>query len=255
MVTTIPYLNDEYEFTGETWNPVVGCTKCSPGCLNCWAEELHDMRREAYLLGKKVPKQYAKPFYEIQLLEKRLEIPLHWRKPRKILTCSMGDWMHPEVPCGFIDKMRQTMLQTPQHTYMTLTKRIKRLYEYCEEKQRGTWPDNIWPGVTICNQPEMWKARMLLGIPAAHKFISFEPLLSGISPSEITYFMKEKGGIRQIIIGCESGPKRRPIARKHIKDLYEQCKAAGVDVMVKQMEIDGKVCKDPARCEEALKNK
>jgi hypothetical protein len=34
---------------------------------------------------------------------------------------------------------------------------------------------------------------------------------------------------------CESGPNRRPCKREWIKSLYDQCKAAGVEVMVKQM--------------------
>jgi protein gp37 len=28
------------EWTGRTWNPVTGCTKVSPGCAHCYAEEL-----------------------------------------------------------------------------------------------------------------------------------------------------------------------------------------------------------------------
>jgi len=26
------------EWTDKSWNPVTGCTKCSPGCANCYAE-------------------------------------------------------------------------------------------------------------------------------------------------------------------------------------------------------------------------
>ena len=26
------------EWTDESWNPVTGCTKCSPGCANCYAD-------------------------------------------------------------------------------------------------------------------------------------------------------------------------------------------------------------------------
>jgi len=28
------------EWTDETWNPVTGCAKVSPGCKNCYAEGL-----------------------------------------------------------------------------------------------------------------------------------------------------------------------------------------------------------------------
>ncbi|MCD4787006.1 MAG: phage Gp37/Gp68 family protein [Desulfobacterales bacterium] len=28
------------EWTEQTWNPATGCTKVSPGCLNCYAEAI-----------------------------------------------------------------------------------------------------------------------------------------------------------------------------------------------------------------------
>ena len=28
------------EWTEQTWNPTVGCTKISPGCKNCYAETM-----------------------------------------------------------------------------------------------------------------------------------------------------------------------------------------------------------------------
>ena len=32
---------------GETWNPVVGCTKVSAGCKFCYAKRIHDNRHKA----------------------------------------------------------------------------------------------------------------------------------------------------------------------------------------------------------------
>lgn len=43
--------NSKIEWTDATWNPVVGCTPISPGCKNCYAKELHDMRHEAHGRG------------------------------------------------------------------------------------------------------------------------------------------------------------------------------------------------------------
>ena len=34
LMTTI----SKIEWTERTWNPIVGCTKISPGCKNCYAE-------------------------------------------------------------------------------------------------------------------------------------------------------------------------------------------------------------------------
>ena len=32
--------NSKIEWTEATWNPIAGCTKCSPGCENCYAERM-----------------------------------------------------------------------------------------------------------------------------------------------------------------------------------------------------------------------
>jgi protein gp37 len=43
------------EWTEQTWNPTVGCTKISPGCKNCYAEtmarRLHAMGMRGYENG------------------------------------------------------------------------------------------------------------------------------------------------------------------------------------------------------------
>ncbi len=307
MSTNIPYVD-------EVWNPICGCTKCSPGCENCWAEKMMyrqvvmgcarhvkdpDSNEDTWIAYSDVVDEDTHKWNGVVALRhKQLDKPLHWRKPRKILTCSMGDWCHPKVPFEFRDKMLAIAALCPQHDFWFLTKRAEGMAEYfkailseqvyCENvsnegntrtrirheafkivhksqqqnRQRsynmwnGRWPLlNIHLGCTICNQKEMdEKGEIHLSIPAAHHWWSFEPLLGDIDFSDyiVEYIGSETCSYGEMhrkrececmflhkpdfaVIGCESGPKRRPIARKHIKDLYEQCKAAGVDVMVKQM--------------------
>lgn len=48
-----------------------------------------------------------------------------------------------------------------------------------------------------------------------------------------------------VIIGCESGPNRRPCKIEWVRDLIEQCDAAKVKIFVKQLDINGKVSKNP----------
>jgi protein gp37 len=118
------------EWTDATWNPVVGCTKVSPGCKNCYAKTLHDLRHKAHGEGKKVPAQYAHPFEVVQLMPDRLTDPLSWRKPRKVFVNSVSDLFHKDVPDEFLDWVFAVMALAPRHTFQVLTKRADRMREY-----------------------------------------------------------------------------------------------------------------------------
>lgn len=86
------------EWTEETWNPVVGCTKVSAGCANCYAEVM------AHRLQAMGTKGYAKGF-ELTLLPERLEQPLRKKKPTRYFVNSMSDLYHEDVPDSFMCSM------------------------------------------------------------------------------------------------------------------------------------------------------
>jgi protein gp37 len=197
------------EWATDVWNPVTGCTKVSEGCRNCYAEETHSRRHKAYLEGKAMPRQYAKLFSEIQLLEERLSEPLHWRKPRRVFVNSMSDLFHEDVPFDFIDHVFAVMAMTSHITYMILTKRPNRMLEYfapiggatrynwvvsavghqlnaCRIKGFG-WPlPNVWLGVTAENQQAAdERIPLLLQTPAAVRFVSVEPMLGPVDFTNI----------------------------------------------------------------------
>ncbi len=246
-------MNDKGKYWDEAWNTVIGCSKCSPGCKNCWAENLHNMRYEAYYRGKKVPDQYGKPFNEIQLLENRIDMPLHWRNPRTVFVNNMGDTLHPDVPFEFVDKMMDVIKKCAKHKFLMLTKRVKRMGQYFSAWQDYPYPENLWPGATICNQAEAdEKIPILLQIPAAKRWLSIEPMLGPVDLNEMLpghyWYNWDKGEhgccmIDWVVIGCESGPNRRPCKIEDMISIVEQCKAAGVKVFVKQVNINGKVSK------------
>jgi protein gp37 len=201
------------EWTNETWNPVVGCSKVSPGCKNCYAEKM------AFRQGHMGTPKYqgiADDFGwtgNIFCDEPALEKPLHWKKPRMIFVCSMGDLFHKAVPFEFIDKVFAVMALCPQHTFQVLTKRAERMMEYLTKKHTGNWsgpvqtitrihreavdidnklyysPErsyqwplpNVWLGVTAENQEQADKRiPLLLQTPAAVRFVSVEPMLGSM---------------------------------------------------------------------------
>jgi protein gp37 len=74
------------EWTDATWNPTVGCKRVSPGCDHCYAFALHDQRHIAWKRGRmpNAPEQYHQPFSVVQMMPERLDLPLRWRKPRRV---------------------------------------------------------------------------------------------------------------------------------------------------------------------------
>src|ERR1700730_14035757 len=94
--------NSSIEWTESTWNPLTGCTKISPGCKHCYAE------RMALRLQSMGQHNYANGF-RLKLHEDALELPLHWKKPRRIFVNSMSDLFHEDVPTDFIRRAFQVM--------------------------------------------------------------------------------------------------------------------------------------------------
>lgn len=238
--------NTKIEWADASWNPIVGCTKVSEGCRNCYAFDLHKMRHKAKLEGKQLPEQYAKPFSEIQLFPDRLEQPLRWKRPRKIFVNSLSDLFHPDVPDSFLDEIFTIMAKAKQHTFMVLTKRPERMKRYMESCQRGAddiggrfpWK-NVWMGVTVENQQAAdERIPLLLKTPAAVRWISVEPMVGPVDLEKWT--RNDDMGvpvgheIDWVVCGGESGNKARPIHQDWARSLRDQCQAAGVPFFFKQ---------------------
>lgn len=67
------------EWTDETWSPITGCTKISPGCTHCYAERM--AKRLAGRAGYPKDKPFSVTFHP-----DRLGQPLRWRKPRRVFV-------------------------------------------------------------------------------------------------------------------------------------------------------------------------
>src|SRR5258706_8478972 len=108
--------NSHIEWTDATWNPVTGCTKISPGCKHCYAERLSKrlkaMGQSNYRYG-----------FKLTLQPQMLELPLHWKYPKRIFVNSMSDLFHESVPTDYINQVFDVMGRAHWHQYQVLTKR------------------------------------------------------------------------------------------------------------------------------------
>ena len=233
------------ETRGESWNPITGCTRVSPGCEMCYAETLsHRLAAMGQPKYQGVTKPSGKWSGKVLLHEDRLEEPARWKKPRTIFVCSMSDLFHEEVPDEFIYSLLENTIL--RHTYIILTKRAERMAEIMTEWaiEGDGWCENVWLGVSVEDQQRAdERTPHLLSVPAAVRFLSVEPLLAPVDISLFTNTQVETGaasslGCRWVIAGGESGPGARPCHLDWLRSIRDQCAAAAVPFFLKQLGAD-----------------
>lgn len=205
------------EWTDKTWNPITGCTKFSTGCAHCYAEV---MSRRLHAMGVK---KYMNEF-TLTLHEDCLKEPLTWKSVHNIFVCSMSDIFHEKVPFEFVDRIMQTILQTPQHRYQILTKRAERMEEYFSTRRV---PANVWLGVTVEAKSSRFRIDLLRNLPASVKFLSCEPLVEDLGELNLDR-------IDWVIVGGESGPHARPMREAWVLNIHRQVEEQGVSFFFKQ---------------------
>jgi protein gp37 len=211
--------NSAIEWTEATWNPIVGCSILSPGCINCYAmdEAARQIRcakglgRETYYAGT-VKTVKGKPIWTGKLAmapDSILLAPLKRKKPTTYFVNSMGDLFHEDCPDNWIVDCFARMLLAHWHQYQVLTKRAARMRAVVSSPdfkqkvwaraveiladsdiprlhqpvQSDVWPlPNVWLGVSTERQQEAdERIPELLRTPAAVRFISYEPALSALN--------------------------------------------------------------------------
>lgn len=226
------------EWTDATWNPIRGtkgrhhCVRISEGCKNCYAATMnHRFQGPDYVVGADTPR----------LDEKALLEPLKWKKPRRIFVCSMTDLFLDAHTDEMIGRVWGVMEQASQHTFQVLTKRSGRMSRMLYG--RFALP-NVWLGVSAENA-ERFDERVpdLCMTPAAVRFVSLEPLLGPIrlpryatDPADRLAVSGVGGRLDWVIVGGESGVGNvRSCRVEWVRDIKDQCEAAGVAVFVKQL--------------------
>lgn len=257
------------QWTDHTFNPWIGCAKVSAGCKHCYAEQGTTARISASkglpLWGESAARHVTSASYWRE--------PLRWNRAaekegvrRRVFCASLADVF--EARPDLIEpraRLFQLVLDTPHLDWLLLTKRPENaqtlwhdaftdtLSKFAREHlgdeslpfdarpPAGPWLPNIWLGTT-CEDQEHANLRIphLLGIPAAIRFISYEPALGPISFPKVPGFNKA-GGLGPdlskwwIIVGGESGSKARPFDIAWARSVIEQCAVPGVPVFVKQL--------------------
>jgi protein gp37 len=238
--------NSKIEWTHHTFNPWIGCSKASPGCVNCYAETLN----ERWAWGA----QWVKGGNRHKTSAANWEKPLGWNKAAqkrgerlRVFCASLADVFETNAK----DQMHEwreelhheLILKTPWLNWLLLTKRPEHIASYYGTREI---PFNVWLGTSVESQTYAnRRLPHLLSNNATVRFLSCEPLLG---PLDLRPWLE---GIHWVIVGGESGPNFREMNPDWVRDIRDQCVEAGVAFNFKQWsgrnphklgrELDGKV--------------
>lgn len=210
---------------------VSGCTPCSPGCDHCWSAGItHRFKDGLTLRGE--GQRNGQFNGQIIIHPERLSIPLKRRKPTVFAV--WNDLFHEDVPSDFAsDTIIKIEDDYKKHTFLILTKRPHRMLD----QMRGYHEvDNIYFGLTVCNQQEAdEKIPVFLQVPGK-KFLSIEPALSNISLWETYLNVKWVEYFDVVIMGAETGPGARSMDQEWARTVRDECEVTGTPFFLKQID-------------------
>ena len=253
-----------------TFNPIIGCTKVSPACTNCYAAAETFVRKERShgreLWGPKAERHitsdayYRKPFSWNKVSWSEC-LSCGWRgskaglsacptcggstcKPtrQRVFCASMSDVFEDHPTWEPVrERLFAMMTLLSNLDWLILTKRPENVISMVPTAWLINWPENVWMGTTIETQ-EYADKRLpyLVNMPAKVRFVSAEPLLGEIKFNHEfdgklkRHWLHPIYGVNWVITGGESGHHARPTHPDWFRSLRDQCQAAGVPFLFKQ---------------------
>jgi len=230
--------NSAISWTDHTFNPWIGCSKVSPGCEHCYAEVQARKLQAAHATG---------PLWGNRA-NRHITSADYWQKPRKwaataraarvsklVFCASMADIFddHPVAAAtrprlfDLIDATRCRDHRVGGLHWLLLTKRVDSIASMLPRNWGDGWP-GVWLGCTIEGPDLAWRADVLRTIPAAVRFVSYEPAIGPLADAI------DLSGIDWLIAGGESGPGRRPDSIEWFRDIRDACAKEGTAFFMKQ---------------------
>ena len=225
-------------WTHSTFNPWVGCTRVSPGCIHCYAETMNKSWGKN-LWGPLAGRQVTSSHYWQQPYAWNREAATQGER-RRVFCGSMCDVFEEEyrrvgqqeVLAPTRKRLWSLIEETPQLDWLLLTKRPENILAMVPDPWCIRFPPNVWVG-TSCETQEYVNERVkqVILVPARVLFLSCEPLLESL---DLSYALKGPYGVQWVITGGESGPGHRPFQQEWAASIRDQCREHGVAFFHKQ---------------------
>lgn len=237
-------------WTDHTANFWLGCLKVSPGCKHCYAETLTRDRMGLKVWGPRSGRQVAKAVW--QNVPKWDAAARAEGRSRRVFCMSLGDFFedHADLPEAR-ERAWDLIRRCDALDWQILTKRPENIAAMLPPDWGAGW-EHVWLGVSIEHDRVRERADRLREIPAAVRFVSYEPALGPLAGcldlSELSW----------LIYGGESGNNRRPEGTPEDPKLWarvlrDACREAGVAYFHKQsshrfagrgVELDGEILQE-----------
>jgi protein gp37 len=227
------------EWTDSTFNPWVGCTKISrtkgaaSACDFCYAEKWAK-RSGQVKWGNSSRRRTTDSYWQAPIkwnATAKAFQSKHGRRQR-VFCASLADVFDNQADAVWRADLFKLIRDCGELDWQILTKRPQNIRKMLPKDWGDGYP-NVWLGTTTEDEAAYkQRASILLEIPAAIHFISYEPALGSIGNLNL------EGRIPDwVIIGGESGVRAdlfRPTKPQWVRDAISQCRATGVAVFLKQ---------------------
>jgi protein gp37 len=155
--------------------------------------------------------------------------PDKWKGPARVFVCSWSDFF---LDDPVVNEHRafawEVMRTNTKLIFQIPTKRPQNILKFIPWDWGRGYP-NVWLGVSIEHPKHYCRMEYLRNVPAAIRFISFEPLL--------TFFGNYPGILDDCdwaIAGGESGPDARPMHPDWVRSIRNICRQKGIPFFFKQ---------------------
>lgn len=227
--------NSKIEWCTHTFNPVIGCTRVSPGCDNCYAEAMA-ARYDWHDWGSDTPRRVTS--------DANWGKPLRWNRMaaaagerHRVFCASLADVFDPKWPDGVRERLWELIAATPNLDWLLLTKRPNLVARFAPAAwQEHGWPANIWLGFTAEDQ-EHYERRWphIAAVPAAVRFVSYEPAVGPLGDLHLHWETELLPD--WVIVGGESGPRARVMDPEWARQVLRQCHELDIAIFLKQWGI------------------
>ena len=222
--------DSKIEWTDHTFNPWIGCTNISPGCDHCYAESW-SKRSGLVKWGRNPRRRTSEPYWRA---------PLKWQagaavfearygRRQRVFCASLADVFDNKADKSWRKDLFDLIVASPALDWLLLTKRPQNISKMLPSDWPSEGMSNVWLGTTAEDQErfdQRWP--VLAAIPAARRFISYEP---AIGPLRLSADGPQPDWL---ISGGESGHGARPMNPQWARDVIDDCKRLGVAAFHKQ---------------------